>query len=356
MAVPKPNRHMRTLVADKIKIPAALWEGLKRVEVDRATVARWSNLPLGVMKEDTPVTTQQWFRLWQAIEVVSDDAMIGIRLATALDGSAMPLAFHAAYHARDLRDALNRVARFKSLCAPEVVSIIEDRGHATIAVSWPHASGEAVPASLVDASMASIMELGRRGTSSPVAAVKVELARTAKSSALLKGYYGCSIKFGVTDDRLILRSADLDRSFGSYNQDLLNVLTPELERRLGQQSHANSVRGQVEWVLRRRLTAGRPDIRSIASELAMSERSLQRRLADEGSTFQALLGEIRRELALEYLADSSVEIMEVAYLLGYEDQNSFFRAFRQWEDTTPTTWRTTQGLATSRPGQQKAAQ
>jgi AraC-like DNA-binding protein len=77
----------------------------------------------------------------------------------------------------------------------------------------------------------------------------------------------------------------------------------------------------------------------VAAELAMSERSLQRKLTDGGMTFQGLLSETRHQLALEYLGDSSLAIVEVAYMLGYEDQNSFFRAFRQWEELTPSAWR-----------------
>ena len=137
-----------------------------------------------------------------------------------------------------------------------------------------------------------------------------------------------------------LRREDLDKRFISHNSELLDILIPELDRRLEQLSHGGSLVDQIRWVLRCRLTAGRPDIRSVAAELAISERSLQRKLTDEGVTFQGLLSETRHQLALEYLRDTRLAIMEVAYMLGYEDQNSFFRAFRQWEEATPADWRT----------------
>jgi len=138
---------------------------------------------------------------------------------------------------------------------------------------------------------------------------------------------------------LALDRADLNKPFVSYNAELLDILVPALDRKLEQQSHSLTLAQQIRWVLRRRLTAGRPDIRSVATELAMSERSLQRKLTDEGLTFQGMLSDVRHQLALEYLADPKLTIMEVAYSLGYEDQNSFFRAFRQWENLTPTAWR-----------------
>jgi AraC-like DNA-binding protein len=81
----------------------------------------------------------------------------------------------------------------------------------------------------------------------------------------------------------------------------------------------------------------------------MSERSLQRKLTEEGVTFQSLVSTTRHQLALEYLADPAHSLIEIAYMLGYEDQNSFFRAFRQWEGRTPSDWRANQPPGFSKP-------
>jgi len=96
----------------------------------------------------------------------------------------------------------------------------------------------------------------------------------------------------------------------------------------------------VKWVLKRILTGGHPYIQTVAGDLGMSHRTLQRRLTAEDTSFKALLTQVRHEQAREYLADPSLEITEVAFLIGYEDQNSFYRAFRLWEDDTPSNWRT----------------
>ncbi|MNT71491.1 HTH-type transcriptional regulator VirS [compost metagenome] len=77
----------------------------------------------------------------------------------------------------------------------------------------------------------------------------------------------------------------------------------------------------------------------MARELGVSERTLQRRLGGEGTSFQLLLTAVRRARARELLADPTLDIDEVAFLLGYADQNSFFRAFRLWEGETPSSWR-----------------
>jgi len=341
---------MTSAISDKLKVPDALWEGVKRVGLDRAEVVRRAALPLNVLRDDTPILTAQFFALWRAIETVSEDATIGLRIASGLDGAVMPLAFVAAQHARDFRDALNRVARFKRLCAPEEVVLTENGDRSELVIHWPHAGSSAIPHSLVDATMASFLELGRRGTSELLVPVALELARPTASKSALERYFGCQVRFDAKEDCISFRREDLDKRFATYNKELLEVLAPELDRRLEQHKASESVAEQTRWVLRRRLTAGRPDIRSVATELAMSERSLQRRLTDEGVSFQTLVSDTRHQLALEHLADTSLTLIEVAYLLGYEDQNSFFRAFRQWEAQTPSEWRASNAAIRSANG------
>ena len=89
------------------------------------------------------------------------------------------------------------------------------------------------------------------------------------------------------------------------------------------------------------LLAHEPGLHDVARELRLSARTLQRRLTGEKATFQRLMEEARRELARHYLLHSSLELNETAYLLGCEDANSFFRAFHQWEGTSPGDWRST---------------
>lgn len=326
-------------MADKIRIPAVLWERLKHVGIARANVICHAQIPLSAIRDGAPVSTMQFFALWRAVVDISNDPAIGLRIATELEGAVMPLSFLVAHHARDFRDALQRVARFKHLCAPEDVQIEEREDRCDIVVEWIHSKGQVVPPALVDATFASLLELGRKGTAAPLVPLSVELSRPESTKAIYEGYYGCSVRYGADKDRLTVCRADLDKPFVSYNAELLEVLIPELDRRLEQLSHRVSLAEQIKWILMRRLTAGRPDVHSVATELAMSERSLQRKLTGEGLTFKGLLSETRHQLALEYLADPSLVIVEVAYMLGYEDQNSFFRAFRQWEDLTPSAWR-----------------
>ena len=323
----------------RIKIPAGFWTGLRQLGIAAHDVVRKARLPLTIISEPV-VTTTQYFAIWQAYSDLIDDTAKGIiELVTAFETAHYPPAVLATYHARDYRDALKRMARYKQLCPPESLRITEEGEHCTIELEWLNTE-QAGPPMLVGITLAFLLELGRRGTGQPLTARLVEFSHSMGDVQALEAYFGCRIRIGANCNRLTLHRGDLDRPFVSYNAELLEILTPALDQSLDEQKHSLSITEMVKWIMKRSLTAGRPDIQTVASELGMSDRTLQRRLTDEGTSSKHLLTQVRHEQAREYLADPSLDIKEVAFLIGYEDQNSFYRAFRLWEGDTPSNWRT----------------
>jgi len=131
----------------------------------------------------------------------------------------------------------------------------------------------------------------------------------------------------------------MDRAFVTHNEDLLAMIGSQLELELSAVQPDSAVTDQVKCAVKRFLAGRRPALQLVAQELGLSERTLQRRLTEAGSSFQQVAAAARRELARHYLGQSAAEFHEVAYLLGYEDANSFFRAFHHWEGTSPGEWR-----------------
>ncbi|GEC89600.1 AraC family transcriptional regulator [Brevibacillus brevis] len=328
--------------SDRIKFPAGFLAGLQRLGIAPHDLAHKARVPLTILTEPAVVTTAQYFRIWQAYADLVGDTAIGIiKLSTTFETAQYPPTVLATYHARDYRDALNRMARYKQLCPPESLRITEEGERCTIELEWMQ-SEQPGPPVLVGTTLAFLLELGRRGTGKPLTAQSVEFSQSMGDVAALEAYFGCPVRIGATDNRLTLHRRDLDRLFLSYNKELLEILTPVLDRSLDEQG-SRSIAEMVKWILKRSLTGGRLDIRAVASELGMSDRTLQRRLTDECTTFKQLLTQARHEQAREYLADPKLDIKEVAFLVGYEDQNSFYRAFRLWEGDTPSNWRSKQG-------------
>ena len=117
------------------------------------------------------------------------------------------------------------------------------------------------------------------------------------------------------------------------------MLAPQFEKEMKQENSDENFIERVRLAIQQQLTGRRPTIDDIADALHISIRTLQRRLQDEGISFQRVLEDARRQLARHYLNNPVLELNEAAYLLGYEDSNSFVRAFRTWEGIPPARWR-----------------
>ncbi|MDG4853848.1 MULTISPECIES: AraC family transcriptional regulator [unclassified Mesorhizobium] len=330
---------MSATPADRCKVPQAFWRAIEALGLRPAAILRQARLPATLhLNPQGLVTTEQYFAIFEALEVLSSDSGLGIKLVKSADTAVHPPSTLAAFHARDYRDGLSRVARFKRLCTPEQLHFSEENGEVSISSEWLYAT-KPEPAIAVDITFAFLVELGRRGTGQNLSPVRLELRRPNPGSDAHAAYFGCPIRYGAPGDILILKAPDLDRPFPGHNPELLEILTPALASALGELQALTSIRDQVKLVLKRNLASGRPELSGIATDMGLSERTLQRRITEEGTTFRELLMEARQELGRQLLADLSADIDEVACLLGYQDTSSFYRAFRDWEGVTPNQWR-----------------
>ena len=326
-------------LADRCKVPPLFWRTVTRAGLRPERLLRHARLPATLhLNEQAIVTTTQFFALWKAIEQLLPEPGLGIRLVEALDTAAHPPSVLIAFHARNYRDALVRLARFKRLSSPEQLVCNEEKRECRITAMWPHATGP-TPAIAVDVTFATLIELGRRGTGQRIVPSHVELTRPRLESDVHRRYFGCPIRLGAPSDALVLKFADLKIPFAGHNPEILDLLTPALAAALEELRVHDSTGEQVKTVLKRNLAIGRAELAHVARNLRLSERTLQRRITEEGTTFRSLLAEARRELGRQLLFARDMSINEVAYLLGYQDANAFHRAFRKWEGVSPARWR-----------------
>jgi AraC-like DNA-binding protein len=144
---------------------------------------------------------------------------------------------------------------------------------------------------------------------------------------------------GASYNAIIFRASDATAPFVTRNAELLDLLAPQFEEQLRQYKAEDSFIELVHRAIQDRLTGQRPAIDAISQTLPMSPRTLQRRLQESGSSYQRVLDDARHQMARYYLSNSALELNEAAYLLGFEDPNSFGRAFRAWEGVPPSNWR-----------------
>ncbi|MCX6950986.1 MAG: AraC family transcriptional regulator [Verrucomicrobia bacterium] len=309
------------------------------LRISPEAVLRQAGLPLGFFdQEKIYVETRDFFALWQAIADHSGDPAIGLKLG---DEPRMerydPIAISTLY-TRSFRDAIERAGRYKRLMCPEDIRVIPRGDECAIRFDWTMARGTEPPM-LTDMCFAWVLCIARRGSGRPITPLRVEFERPPSNRTLYEKHFGCTVRFKADRNAFVFRKSDMDRPFLTYNPDLLAALAPPLEAELAYQQAQESPVEQVKTTIKRLLAGQRPDLAQVARELGQSPRTLQRRLTTAGVTFQQVLARSRQELAKHYLIHSGRELNETAYLLGYEDANSFFRAFQQWEGISPGRWR-----------------
>ena len=125
---------------DRFKAARAFWIGLAKINLTPAAVLLQARLPATLYDgEKNLVTTAQFFALWRAVAELSPDPAAGLKIATQIEVGNRPPSTIAAYHARDYRDALTRLARFKQLCSPEELQIRTSKHECFIEPVWQHA-------------------------------------------------------------------------------------------------------------------------------------------------------------------------------------------------------------------------
>lgn len=330
---------MTRMTADRCRVPPAFWRAAARAGLPAAALLRQARLPANLhISPEAWLTTAQYFALWRAVESLSQDPAIGLHMVAQTENAAHPPATMSAFFARDFRDGLHRLARFKRLCTPEILTVEENGPDCRVSLRWSH-TDQIEPDAVADVTLATILELGRRGTGRHIRPRRVEMARATAPGDTHRSYFDAPIRTGCPQTALILSTSDLDLPFSGHNPELLALLEPALAASLSEIATRSSLLDQVRILIRRRIASGRPDIAEIAAELGLSERSLQRRITEEGASFRGLLDEIRREMGRQLLANDQNGVDEIAFLLGFQDTSSFYRAFRSWEGVTPAQWR-----------------
>ncbi len=230
------------------------------------------------------------------------------------------------------------MARYKQLTCPEEILQEKDDEEWSIQFRWLLAD-EVEPPALIECCFAWVLSVARLGTGTRLSPVRVEFVQPRAHIKTIERHFGCPVVCGATKNAIVFRAADAERPFVTRNAELLAMLAPQFEEELKQENGDENFIERVRVAIQQKLTGRRPNIEDIADALHISTRTIQRRLQDEGSSFQRVLEEARHQLARQYLNNSVLELNEAAYLLGYNDANSFVRAFRTWEGIPPARWR-----------------
>lgn len=298
-------------------------------------VLRVAGLPEDLfLSPQVNLTPAQFYALWTALESVTGDPAFGAAMAGQISAEIFQPPLFAALCSPDLRHAVERIAVHKRLIGPLALAVADVGEGLRVTVTWPHSP--VPPNGLVAFELAFIVVLARLGTRVRVLPAAITMPSPPRGAAgaayreLLGVPFGAGASTSVT-----FSAADARRPFLTANEEMWRFFEPELRRRLADLDRVESTSDRVRAALLELLPAGRADAGAVARRLALSGRTLQRRLADEGTTFQAVLDRTRLALAHHYLDRRDITVAEVAFLLGYDEPSSFYRAFHRWSGITP---------------------
>jgi AraC-like DNA-binding protein len=258
---------------------------------------------------------------------------VALRILDLLSVETFDPPLFAALCSPNLEIAIRRIGQFKPLIGPMRLRVSHEVNALTLAVDFLERDVPP-PGMLVAAELGFFVKLARLATRTELPARAVTLPRDVSPHPGYARFFGVTPQYGDAPS-VSVALQDARRPFVTANHAMWQIFEPDLRRRLDALSAEAGIVERVRAALLELIPGGLATADGVAQTLAISKRTLQRRLGDEGANFKTLLAEVREKLAWHYLDRSDLPYSQIAFLLGYQDPNSFFRAFNEWTGMTP---------------------
>jgi AraC-like DNA-binding protein len=313
-------------------VPVGMRALLSDLGVAPANVLRRASLPADLLaRPSVTLTPEKYFAFFEAIEAEADEPNLPIAIGRAISVEVFDPPIFAALCSPNLIVAAERIAQYKQLIGPLRLNVTQGPAGTTLTLAWPVLHDP--PQVLAISELVFWVALGRIATRTDVRPVRVTTASPPLDTRAYEHYLGVAIT-EAAEESITFSVMDARRPFLTADERTWAFFEPDLRRRLSELDDGASTAERARATLIELLPAGRATMPAVAGELAISTRTLQRRLQEENTSFQAVLAQTREALARHYLASGRLTAGEISFLLGYSDPNSFYRAFHVWTGQT----------------------
>jgi AraC-like DNA-binding protein len=314
---------------------------LERFGVDVASVLAALELSSASLADpDARIDARLLFTVFEGVAALTGDDAFGLHTAEALPAGAFGIIEYVTRSSRDMREGLERLARYYALVYERVqLEVTVEGGLARFAVPSSTPS-HLLPRQLRELLMAALVLRGEAFTGRPwplraVHFVGAAPADTREHARIFKG----PVLFEQTVEGLVFEASWLEQPFLQADPMLASMLDRHAQLLLQKLPSRGGFLDDVRTAVAESLRGRDPALELTAERLRLSSRTLQRRLQELGTSHQALVEEVRRDLAQRFLASGELSIGEMAYMLGFARTSAFHRAFKRWTGTTPADYK-----------------
>ena len=293
----------------------------------------------GLSDADARFATEGISLLWQLAVTRSGNPAIGLTDSSVVKPGSFDVVAYAMMSSANLLGTLERVVRYVDIISDAATLTIADDREGQRLILELFGGKHPVPRQRFEFDLMTILSFCRWVTNRDLRPLAFELRFPPPADPQpYQDAFKCPLRFDAPVNALLFARADATLALPTAHPELAELherIASEHLQRLDPAQTCHRVRA----VIMRHLPESEPRRPKIATILGMSERTLHRRLGAEGTSFQRLLDETRRELAQHYLGQRNLSLADIAYVLGFSDQSSFFRAARRWFGSSPRDYR-----------------
>jgi AraC-like DNA-binding protein len=309
---------------------------LRAQGLDVPTLFHEAGLDIRLLERaDGRLPVEQVDRLWVLAAERSEQPFISLTRAAVDMPSSFDMLAYAMMSCHNLAEAVVRLVQYRAVVSDAVdlrVVNIAEGCRIDITPMEPPIPGRSLR---LDYTIVTFLAFCRWVTGRNIVPLGVELSYPAPAElSRHQAAFGCTLSFNAQQHALLLRKADLQLPLPTANAVLSQLHDRVLQEHV-RGLNSTAIQGRMAASLVRRIGNGRVQRRDVASDLCMSDRTLQRRLLEAGTSFQKELDALRRQLTENYLCDSAMPLAGIAPLLGFAEESTFYRACQRWFAMSP---------------------
>ena len=327
------------LTADAVATRLAIKE-LQRAKIDPRPLLAKAGISLLKLDEEPKRVRAESQILF--LEIAADalgDSALGLHLAQHFDLRECGILYYVLAASPNLGEAIRNLVRYLAVSNESMPLVLSETAkRAVLAVKYkiPRHTDRLFVEYAYAVLLRAFRELTGRSIS-PKAVTFIHGRNINKTE--FDRFYGCSVRFRAPADTIVLPTELLSTPILTSDKYLLRILKDACEEVLAKRGKVSStLRAMVENEIVELLPHGKAQVEIVASKLGMSNRTLARRLSGEGTSYAAILDELRRDLSARYLKDPALSLNQIAWLLGYSMVSSLNHAFHRWTGSSPKAW------------------